>query len=705
MTTLPPKRDLVRRGVSPTPSKIPVSSRRRPPPPTDKPGALDQENQDPKRLVRKLSTQRPLHDSADPRPKALHEAKKSERLVGSPQFRNPLEELKPSPGGQNVGPRPRLQTEASGAVDFVADPAALATILSGEGVKSCHLGRHTSLAQRVLIRVKPGGTDRRGQGVRSSAYLAPRTPAQRLDPTRASCFSRLEGPGPRSQTSCPQRLEELIPSSDAPLRPATHPSFQELRRETGGGSRTAASQASGLLPDTPVQPASSLPGREHEVVTHSGEGGGAPLSLAQRVPLRETQERTHTRDSCDPQQMFTPGRVAAPATARPSPSPFGRAQRVPSPGPSAQTYSVLRRLANRPKTQYTPLPSASRVQQAQLLTGLSPQPCPEEPTLPWEQITVRLFDQETCKRLQEGTGKPPAAATPSGPSPSRTLSFQELKMQRITILQQLLRQEVLGLTESESAPSAGGSASLDMTELQPLLADVSRTLGTPEPHPGTLHLPTLLEHSETPKPCPPEESGQPQPGPGAEAEVAQPCPPAEPGPRESSRRDPEPPEASAQEQPDRSESGPLHTQRQAWLAEPPSGVECGASQARSLDPRSPEASPPPGCHRGAPVTTSTLGASPSSCSFRSPRPPMGQAGPCFLAPHTLALRQRLQACLSAIHGFHEARLDDECAFYTSRAPPPGLTRVCTNPVATLLEWQDALSFIPVGSAALQDSPS
>lgn len=60
----------------------------------------------------------------------------------------------------------------------------------------------------------------------------------------------------------------------------------------------------------------------------------------------------------------------------------------------------------------------------------------------------------------------------------------------------------------------------------------------------------------------------------------------------------------------------------------------------------------------------------------------------------MALRQRLKACLTAIHGFNEACLDDECAFYTSRAPPSGLTRVCTNPVAMLLEWQDALVSLP-----------
>lgn len=35
--------------------------------------------------------------------------------------------------------------------------------------------------------------------------------------------------------------------------------------------------------------ASSLPEGEHEIVTHSDEGGGGPLGLAQRVPLKETR--------------------------------------------------------------------------------------------------------------------------------------------------------------------------------------------------------------------------------------------------------------------------------------------------------------------------------------------------------------------------------------------------------------------------------
>uniref|UniRef100_A0A480KNI5 Tastin isoform 1 n=1 Tax=Sus scrofa TaxID=9823 RepID=A0A480KNI5_PIG len=694
MTTLQATKDPLLRGVSPTPSKIPVRSQRRPPLPTVKPYALGQENQDPRRLVQKVSIQRPLVDSAGPRPKATRQTDPSEKLVGSTQLRNPLKELRPSPGGQNVDPRPPTQTEASGTVEFVADPAALATILSGEGVKSCRLGRQPSLAQRVLVRGSQGGTIRRGQDARASAYLAPRTPIHRLDPARASCFSRLEGPGPRGRTLCPQRLEAL-----------------ELRRETGGGLRTSVSQASGLLAKTPVQPASSLPEGEHEIVTHSDEGGGGPLGLAQRVPLKETRvplketrEIPHTKDGRDSCPMPSPGRVVPPAVARPS--PFGRAQRVPSPGPSVPTsYSVLRRLAFRPKTQFTPLPSASRVQQARWLSGLSPQPCPEEPAVPWEQIAVRLFDQESCMRLQEGPGKPPPVSTPCGPHPSRTPSLQEIKMQRISILQQLLRQEVEGLAGGQCAPLNGGS-SLDMAELQPLLAEISRTLNAPESNnSGAFQPPGPLHPSAMPEPCLLEACG----------EEPEPCPEAEPGPPESCpRREPGISEPSTQEQLEVLEPCPPGAPRplqacplgQTRPAEPSPKVETERA------PQSPESSLQPSCGQRAPATTSLtfssqrpLCASPPIHSLQSLKPPTGQADPHNLAPRTLALRQRLRACLSAIHCFHEARLDDECAFYTSRAPPSGLTRVCPNPVATLLEWQDALSFIPVSSAAPQDSPS
>ncbi|XP_032150322.1 tastin isoform X2 [Sapajus apella] len=904
MTTLQATKDPLLRGVSPTPSKIPVRSQRRMPLPTVTSCALDQENQDPRRWVQKppLNIQHHHVDSAGPRPKARHQAETSQRLVGTTQHRNPLEELRPSPGGQNVGPEPPAQTEAPGAIEFVADPAALATILSGEGVKSCHLGRQPSLAKRVLIRGNQGRTTQRGQGVRASAYLAPRTPTHRLDPARASCFSRLEGPGPRGQTLCPQRLQALISPSGPSFHPSTRPSFQELRREAAGSSRTSVSQASGLLLETPVQPAFSLPKGEHEVVTHSDEGSVSSLGLAQRVPLRKKQEMTHGKDSLDYHLMSSPAPVSQrlPGHTVPCPSPFGRAQRVPSPGPpSLKSCSVLRHLTLQPKTRFTHVPSTPRVQQAQWLSGVSPQSCSEDPALPW--VAVRLFEQESSIRSLEGSGKPPVA-TPSGSYSNRTPSLQEVKMQRIGILQQLLRQEVEGLVGAQCVPLNGGS-SLDMVNLQPLLTEISRTLNATEHNSGTSYLPGLLQHSgllepclpedcREPQPCPPAEPGPPEaccrsepekPGPSLQAqlevpescpaakprppeatcrsesetsepfsqeqlEVPEPCPPAEPGPPESGRSEPEtsepfsqgqlevpepcppaeprPPGSCCRSEPEIAEPspqeqlevpepcppvepGPLQpsTQGQAGPPGPCPRVQLGASEPCSLEHRSPESSLPPCCSQWAPATTSLifssqhpLCASPPICSLQSLRPPAGQAGkelagkecehgrssshcelcpcptptpapgnpmlpllpylppcpslalpqeagrsctsslllpnglvlgggggeertcwkyrtpepplnspwpsgPSSLAPRTLALRQRLKACLTAIHCFHEARLDDECAFYTSRAPPSGPTRVCTNPVATLLEWQEALCFIPVGSAAPQGSPS
>ncbi|XP_060051397.1 tastin isoform X2 [Erinaceus europaeus] len=824
MTTLQARKDPAPRGVSPTPSKIPVRSRRRPPLPTDKPCAPDQENQDPREKV---------HGLADPRPKATGQAKKSERMVGSPQLRNPLEELRSSPGGQNVGlrPPPPPQTEAPGTIEFVADPAALATILSGEGVKSCHLGRQSSLAQRVLIR---SGTMRRGQGVRASAYLPPRTPINRLDPARASCFSRLEGSGPRGRTLCPGRLEAPIPSSRPSFHPSTRPSFQELRRETSGSSRTSAHQATGLQEETPVHCASSLPGREHKTI-HSGGGGGGLFGLAQRVPLRETGGVTHTRDSRDSHLMPTPGRVLPPSSSHPS--PFGRAQRIPSPSPCTQnSNSALHRLAVHSKTQFTPITSAPRVQQAQQLSGFSPQSCLEEPALPW--VTVRLFDQETCLRSQEGPRKPPVA-TPYEAPPSKNPNCQELKMQHIIVLQQLLQQEAERLVAG--APPAGGSSSLDMLQLQPLLAEISRTLNGPEHNPDTFHLSGLSQHSGLPKPCLLEEHREPQPDPGAEPErLPQPGPrteserqsqlssrreperslqlspetkserppepgsgnksesPPEPGPGNKSESPPQPgpgtksesppqpgpgtrsesppqpdpePEPKCPPQPDpkaeperlpqpsprteskrqaqlSSETGPKRSpqpslgtelevaqpcppaelrppgswhrgelsppqafpQEQTGLPKPFSRDESKAAQACSLKPRDSEPTPQPRCTQRTPVTSNLMTqrlqcASPQPHWLHSLKPAAGLAGPSSRPPRALALRQRLKACLTAIHSFHEACLDNECAFYTSRVPPSGPPRACTNPVATLLDWQDALCFVPIGSVAVQGSPS
>ncbi|XP_067170066.1 tastin [Apteryx mantelli] len=86
-------------------------------------------------------------------------------------------------------------------------------------------------------------------------------------------------------------------------------------------------------------------------------------------------------------------------------------------------------------------------------------------------------------------------------------------------------------------------------------------------------------------------------------------------------------------------------------------------------------------------------------------PPAPGSGGAAAAPSPLAvppsrvaaLRQRLGSLQAAPQRFHEACLDDECAFYTSRPPrrPPRPPR-CPEPVGQLLQAQDAKHFIPIG---------
>ncbi|XP_021072684.1 tastin [Mus pahari] len=673
MTTLHTNKDPHLRGVSPHPSKIPVLSQRCPDFSSVKSLSLDQENQDPRTPAQKpprsTPRHRPLTDTAGLRSKTLHQTEKSPRLKTT-QLRNPLEELTPSSGGSNVGLVTHPQTEAIGAIEFVADPAALATILSGEGVKSCPQGYRSSLAQRVLVRERKGGTTQRGQSARSSAYLAPRIPTHQVSPARASCFSRLEGLGLQDRTLSPLRLEALNPPSGS-SHSSTRPSLQELRRETRGSnrdghcpdSRTSASQASRLLLKTPVQPASLSLRGEREAVPHSDGGGRHQLGLAQRIPLKESL--TNTRS----------------------------------------TYSSTKRFAIPRKAQFTPLRSLRRVQQAQRLSGLSPHASPEEPAPPWEQIAMKLFDQESHITLQKGPGKLSVAST-SGPHPERTPSHQELRIQRINILQQLLQQEVEKLAMGNCASLNGGSA-FDMTELKPPTAEISRTLTASEHNSGAAL--GLSKHSGATEPLLAEECEEPQACPEEVTKAAQPCSTTElklPAPH---RAEPELPEPCLP-----ALSGPpLPSCR--GQAEPPGAcprTEPGASVACALEARTPESSLQACCNQGPPATTSLtfssqspVCASPPIHSLYPLRCPTGHSGPSSLILRTLALRQRLSAFLTTIHGFHEVLLDDECAFYTSRAPPPGPTRVCTNPVATTLEWQDALRFIPVGPVVPQDSPS
>ncbi|XP_027700080.1 tastin isoform X2 [Vombatus ursinus] len=80
-------------------------------------------------------------------------------------------------------------------------------------------------------------------------------------------------------------------------------------------------------------------------------------------------------------------------------------------------------------------------------------------------------------------------------------------------------------------------------------------------------------------------------------------------------------------------------------------------------------------------------------SLDSLRNPMGTIGPAVIA-----LCRQLNAWLEAIRLLYEACLDDECAFYTGRGIP-GPQRICKNPVATWLERQEAMDFVPITSPA------
>lgn len=96
--------------------------------------------------------------------------------MGSTLLHILLEELRLSPKEQNMGPGCPPQKEIPEVIEFVADPKALTTILSGEGLKSGHLGHQPRVARRVLVRGSQGGTIRTGQGTCISTYFGPRTP-------------------------------------------------------------------------------------------------------------------------------------------------------------------------------------------------------------------------------------------------------------------------------------------------------------------------------------------------------------------------------------------------------------------------------------------------------------------------------------------------------------------------------------------------
>ncbi|XP_028928781.1 tastin isoform X2 [Ornithorhynchus anatinus] len=628
-------------------SKIPILSGSRLRCPDGGRGRADQENWNPQGSIPGKAPGAQLPVGTPPHPR-LQQRLQTPGLDGPSSPRTPLEEIKPVSMGQNLGPGPPPKKEVPGALEFVADPAALATILSGVGVSASGLGRQPSLAQRVPVRGSRGDISRGVRGARASAYLAPRTPAQRFNLIRASCFSRLEGPGPRGRPVGSREPEAppLVPRPHVILGP------QKTIEQATVTNRALVGRDFGL----PTAVAAASGGEPGPLGGLSGSRVGlATLGLAQRVPVKGTwraapaagRNTTGKGDnpipcrmpSVAPKMPTTPGRVILPSA---QPLPLGLAQRMPVAHPPAQTsYSVRRLLAAFPKTPMA-TPPAPRAHQGAWPGDLSPPSCVrgsgcDEPALPWEQIAVRLFDQEGQAEQSEGPGDHPTAAPQEGELPSPTPPAgspgpQELsRLQRIALLQQLLQEEVEGLSR---ATGARGHNLLDKPEVPPPPA------GAPASVP-------LLPA-------------------GAPASVTPPLSlaPASVPPWESSS---EPPSAS-----------PSHLQgaRPLWGKQEPS-QQPAASTSLTFSSQRP------------------ICASPSIRSTRSPGPSGAAAGLPGQFPLALALRQRLARRRAATQHFQEACLDEECAFYTGRSSLPAPPRLCKDPVATLLEWQEALGFVPI----------
>ncbi|KAM9115565.1 tastin isoform 2-T2 [Pangshura tecta] len=663
----------------------------------------------------------------------------TEPPAGSPsplsrsQPRGPLEEIQLGRAApKNV---PGSCVPSGKEVEFVADPVALASILSNVGLANSTLGvaRKPSLARRVPLRGSRGNslhTSGRARAVHGSLYVASGTPALCPDPARTSCFSQLAPQGAARRATQDPALQRglLLPSQQiqalsATLRdlgscaqPAGHPTLQRLgagaeeaRRGgphpiatatqneaagsqeaggtrdqssnsrpgsssdgkvtggtagTGGQSATSsgspsrrdpmgASQTEEFVPD-PDALASVL---SNVGLKHAALGPTGKLSLARRVPVKGPRgvppssqgSRTsllRPQASIPPKGAFgrtscysalglkgteaPDGLQAAQVAGTPRTreisrySPFGSAQRVPVTQPQSLRGTCFstrfpRRLAVFPRTPCTAEaldkhPAQGALQSpARWAGGLSPEPrssAPDEATLPWEKIVVRLFgDGENQAAVEASVRK---ALTPPGEGSS--------KAQRIEFLTRLLRKEVEG---------AGGSSSL--AELQSLLAACA-------PSPGPPQTPSRL----------------PAAGVG--------------------------------------------------LERPPSPSSC---QEPGLGPASGTMPPASSAAFRAAGTTLTFSSQRPVCShplIRSLRSPAsgGAAGaravPAASPPsHVALVKQRLGDLLSAPRRFQEACLDDECAFYTGRPPArqPPAPRCCTDPVAMLLQAQETMHFIPI----------
>ncbi|XP_065431540.1 LOW QUALITY PROTEIN: tastin [Chrysemys picta bellii] len=730
----------------------------------------------------------------------------TEPPAGSPnplsrsQPRGPLEEIQlGAPAQKNA---PGSSVPSGKEVEFVADPVALASILSNVGLANGTLGvaRKPSLARRVPLRGSGGNSVHASGSARTvsgSLYVASGTPALCPDPARISCFSRLAPQdAARRATRDPaqhrglllksqqiQALSETLRDLGSRAQPAGHPALQRLgtgakeacrgrphpiatatqrepagSQEAGGtrdqssngrpgsssdgkaaggkagtGGQSAAhssgsasrrdpmgaSQTEEFVPD-PDALASVL---SNTGLSHAALGPTGKVSLARRVPVKgprgvppSTQgSTTGSRTSLlRPQGSVPPtgdfgrtscystlglkgveapdGLQAAQLAGTPRTReinrylPFGSARRVPVTQPQSLrgTCFSTRRLAVFPRTPRTAEaldkhPAQGALQPpARWAGGLSPEPRssdPDDSTLPWEKIVVRLFGDGESQAAAEASVRKVLARPGEGSS----------KAQRIEFLARLLRKEVEG---------AGGSSSLE--ELQNLLAACAPSPGPPRTPPPLPAAGVGLERLPSPS------SGQgPELGPasGTTPPASSAAFPAAGTTLTFSSQRPvcSHPLIRSLRSPAASGGAAGRTRLQCPMGEPEPlwpPRSAGYLANGALAPT--HCCSPCGWPDGGDGTGRTVGSRPPGGS-RSLSPAGARAAPTTPPSRVALVKQRLGDLLSAPQRFQEACLDDECAFYTGRPPArlPPAPRCCTDPVATLLQAQETMHFIPI----------
>ncbi|EMP31247.1 Peripherin, partial [Chelonia mydas] len=308
-------------------------------------------------------------------------------------------------------------------VEFVADPAALASILSNVGLANSTLGvaRKPSLARRVPLRGSRGnsvlasGSARTGCG---SLYVASGTPALCPDPARTSCFSRLTA------------KEEFVPDLDALASVLSNVGLSHAALGPTGklslARRVPVKGLRGVPPSTQGSPTGSRTSllRPQISVPPKGDFGRASCYSTRGLKGAEAP------DGLQAAQLAGTPRTREISRS----SPFGSARRVPVTQPQSlrRTCFSTCRLAVFPRTPRTggaldKCPAQGVLQTpARWAGGLSPEPRspdPDESALPLEKIVVRLFGDGESQAAREASVRK-ALARP-GEGGSKMQRFQE----------------------------------------------------------------------------------------------------------------------------------------------------------------------------------------------------------------------------------------------------------------------------------------